>query len=100
MQRANRLDIERSGLLENRLHLVAVLANDIEVITSSFAGPVIRISSVHAKLTEGIGCKQNLFGLLIAEQDFGPMHHRRTDKLQGVSTESKRVAFFHGLRLG
>ena len=99
MQRANRLDVECGGLLEHCLHLVAVLAHDVEVVAAGFAGPVVRVGIVHAELAERIGGEQHLFGLLVAEQDFGPMHHRRTDKLERVLAERERVAFLDGERL-
>ena len=50
----------------------------------------------NAELAERISSKQHIFALFVAEQDFGPVHHRSTDKLQGVRTERKRFAFLHG----
>ena len=94
VKRADARDVERRRLLEKRLHLHAELADDAEVVATRLAVPSLGIDLVVcAELAEAVGGEKRLRRRVVADDDFGPVHHRRADERKRVPAEVERVAF-------
>ena len=94
MQRADNPDIQCCGLLQHRLHLRAVFADDSEVIPSCFTGPAFLVHGVQrAELAEGVRAEQHLVLLVVGHHDLRPVHHRRGNELQRMAAELQCVPF-------
>ena len=85
VQRANHINIECSGFLEQGLDLVAILSADVDVVPACLALPCATVAK-RTELTECIGREENLLALLIAYHNLGPVYHGRQDELQGMRT--------------
>ena len=106
MQRADHLNIERCRLLEQRLHLYAVLADNVGVVTAGIVHPDrvernLVIKNVACQCTERaerISREQDLVLLVVGDHDLRPVHHRRHDKMQGMLARGQLVAFLDDQR--
>ena len=103
MQRADHADVERGGLLQQRLHLRAVLADDVREVAAGVGQPVVlevvlvgeEVAVQRAEGAEGVGGEERAGGDVEAHHDLGPVDHRRHDEREGVLAEAHRVALFH-----
>ena len=91
MERADGLDVQRSGLFQQSLHLRAVLAHDVQVVAAGLAGPVgLLVELCHrAEAAKAVGGEEDFFGGLIAHHDLGPVDHRCEHESQGVSASER-----------
>ena len=81
MKRADDLDVQVGGLLENGLHELAELTDDAKVVAACLASPALGILDVvGAKLAKAVGTKEHLVGGLIGEEHLGPVHVGGADK--------------------
>ncbi len=83
VQGADLFDIQRCGLLEQVLHLRAVLAHDADIVAPGLVRPVLAHVQ-RAELAETVGGEQHLFGGFIADHDLRPVHHGREHEGQGM----------------
>ena len=95
VQRADTLHVQRSELLQERLHLCAILTADVEVVAACLASPILLVAQ-GAELSEAVSREDNLILLVVCNHHLGPMHHRRHKELQGVRSERERIALLHG----
>ena len=97
MERADGLDVQRSGLFQQSLHLRAVLAHDVQVVAAGLAGPVgLLVELCHrAEAAKAVGREEDFFGGLIAHHDLGPVDHRCEHESQGVGAQRKALAVLH-----
>ena len=81
VERADNLDVQVGGLLEDGLHELAELTDDAKVVTARFASPALGILDVvGAKLAKTVGTKEHLVGGLVGEEHLGPVNIGGTDK--------------------
>ena len=100
VQRADHGELQPRGLLEQRLHLRAVLADDVGVIAARIVHPVavkvdlvrIQVAVHRAKGTERIGRVEDLLRGVIGDHDLRPVHHRCHDKGECVPAGGEYVA--------
>ena len=92
MQRTDDADIESGGFFEKILHLCAVFSDNAEIISSCFTSPVF-IHIQRAELAETVSREQHFILAVIGNDDFGPVYHRRCDKMQGMCAKLQRTAF-------
>ena len=92
MQRADRLNIQRSSLLEHVRYLLAEFAHNAEVIAPRLARPVL-LNIKGAEFTECVCAEQNFVRSVVRHDDFRPMHHGRPDELQHMAAKIQRVTF-------
>ena len=97
VERADGLDVQRSGLFQQSLHLRAVLAHDVQVVAAGLAGPVgLLVELCHrAEAAKAVGGEEDFFGGLIAHHDLGPVDHGREHESQGVGAQRKALAVLH-----
>ena len=103
VQRADHADIKRSGLLEQRLHLRAVLADDVRVVAAGIGQPVVlkvilisvEVAAERAERAEGVGGKERASRGVKADHDLRPVHHRRHDVGKRVLAEAVGAALGH-----
>ena len=101
MERTYRLDVESGGLLEERLRLRTILADDADVVTTGFAVPAFRVFDVvRAELAETVGGEKNLIRGIIGYHHFRPMHHRSGNERELVLAEVENIALLHDQPLG
>ena len=101
VQRADHLNIERRGLLEDSLHLNAVLADDVGVIAACVVHPDVVerdlvIENIACQRTERAECvrrEQDLVFFVVGDHDFRPVYHRRENEMQGMLAGGELVAF-------
>ena len=91
VERADGFYVERGGLFEQRLHLLAVFADDADVVAASLVRPVLG-DVERAELSEGVGREQHALALLVADHDLRPVHHWRGDEVKCVLAERQRRA--------
>ena len=94
VQRQDLLDLQGRGLLQNRLHLCAVFADDAEVISSRLAGPVF-VHVQRAELAESVRGEQDLLRGLVGHHDLRPVNHGREHKVQLMLAQIQHVAVSH-----
>ncbi len=90
VQRTDGLDIERRSLLQERLDLHTVLADDTEVVASCLARPVL-VSVERTELAERVRGEEHLVGLFVGEHDLRPVHHGSKHECEFVLSEGERV---------
>ena len=103
MQRADHLNIQRRRLLQQRLHLYAILSDDICIVPSRLIEIVAReIDLVCEKCTvqrtkcaERIRREQDLIRRVIRNHDLRPVHHRRRYKDKIVLSGAEIVPFLY-----
>ena len=103
VQRADHADVERGGLLEKRLYLRAVLADDVREVAPRVGQPVVleviligkEVAVERAEGAEGVRGEERAGGDVEAHHDLGPVDHRRHDEREGVLAKAHRVALFH-----
>ena len=109
MQRADGFDVEGRRLLEDCLHLNAVLADDVGVIAACVVHPYIVerdfvVENVAGQRTERAECvrrEQDLVLFVISHHDFRPVHHRRENEVQRMLAGRELVALLdHERALG
>ena len=108
MQRADHFDVKTGRLFQKRLHLCAVLADDVGVIPSRLVHIIAhevhlvgKQSAVQgAESAESVRGKQNLIRRVVAHHDLRPMHHRRHDERETVPSRGERVSLCDKLRAG
>ncbi len=93
VERTNRCHIERSHLFQEILHLHAILAANVEIVTPRLARPLFVVRQ-HAKFAKRIGRKEQFFALFVRHYHLGPMHHGSGKKLQRMPPKRERVALF------
>ena len=87
MERADALDVERCGLLQELLHHGAIFADDVEVVATSFACPallVLLFLAESTELAEAVGCEECLGQLLVCDHNLWPVYHRSHEELESV----------------
>ena len=94
MEGANDGDIQGGCLLQQCLHLGAVLANDADEIAAGLVIPIL-LHIQRTKLAEAVGREQHLVAGIIGHDDFGPVDHGSGDKGQGVLAQAQAVHFAH-----
>ena len=100
VQRADHLDVEPGRLRQQRLHLRAVLADDIRVVAARLVKVIaLKIDLVgenravqRAEAAERVCGKQDLVGQVVRHHDLRPVHHRRHDEGQLVAAGFQHVA--------
>ena len=103
VQRADHADVERGGLLEQGLHLRAVLADDVRIVAAGIRQPVvlkvvligIEIAAQRAERAEGVGGKECAGRGIKADHDLRPVDHRRHDIGKRVLAEAVCIALGH-----
>ena len=81
MERADDLDVQVGGLLEDGLHKLAELSHDAKVVAASLASPALGIFDVvGAELAKAVGTKEHLVGRLVGEDHLGPVNVGSADK--------------------
>ena len=103
VQRADHADVERGGLLEQGLHLRAVLADNVRIVAAGIRQPVvlkvvligIEIAAQRAERAEGIGGKERAGRGIKADHDLRPVDHRRHDIGKRVLAEAVCIALGH-----
>ena len=103
VQRADHADVERGGFLEQRLHLLTVLADDVRVVTAGIGQPVVlevvligvEIAVERAERAERIGGKERAGRGVKADHDLRPVNHRRHDIGKRVLAEGVCIALGH-----
>ena len=96
MQRQDLPDLEPGRLLEQRLRLGAVLADDADVVAASLAVPALRVLDVvRAELAEAVRREEHLVRRVIGDDHLWPMHHRGRDEGEDVPPGRQRVALLH-----
>ena len=95
VERADDLDVQVGGLLEDGLHKLAELTDDAKVVAASLASPALGILDVvGAKLAKAVGTKEHLVGGLVGEDHLRPVNVGGADKGQAVATQVEHVALF------
>ena len=95
MQRADGPDIKRSSFFQHSLHLGPVLSDNTEIVAAGFACPAFRILHVkRAEFAESVRAEQNFLRRFIGHEYFRPVHHRREDKGQGMTSERQCLTGF------
>ena len=105
VQRSNDLNLDAGGLLQQRLHLRAVLADDVGVVAAGIVQPFAlkiifigkQTAAQRAESAEGICGEEDLVRCIVGHHGLGPVHHGRHDKGKGVSAGAERVAFADNL---
>ena len=83
-------NIQGGSLLQDRLGLGAVFADDAEIIPPGFAGPAFRILPVQGtELAEGIGGEEDFIRPVIGHEHFGPVNHGGGNELQGMGAQGE-----------
>ena len=102
MKRRNDRRCKRNDLLKERLHGLAVLAANIEIVTARLAGPVAVFFAEpaalgqRAELAERVGGEKDLLPFLESDHDLRPVHHRRHQEPQGMRPEREGFPFLDG----
>ena len=95
VERADDLNVQVGGLLENGLHELAELTDDAKVVAASLASPALGILDVvGAKLAKAVGTKEHLVGGLVGENHLGPVNVGGADKGQAVAAQIEHIALF------
>ena len=100
VERADQGDVQAGGLLEDGLHLVAVLADDVGVVPAGLVEEVTHevdlvveeVAVQGAEGAEGVGGEEDLVRHIVGHDDLGPVDHlgrhegqRMMAGLQGVA---------------
>ena len=91
VQRADDGDIQSCGLLEQCLHLCAVLADNADIVAASLVRPRL-LDIQRTEFAEAVGREKHLIGAVIGHDDLRPMHHGSGHKGQRVLAEREGVA--------
>ena len=97
MQGRNSLNLFVCQFLEHVSDLHAVLADNIEIVPSCFARPIVLVGMIDAELAERVGGEKDLLFGTIGHHNFRPVNHRRRDELQCQSAEVYTLPFRHDL---
>ena len=95
VQRANGLYVQFCRLFQQGLYRCAVLAHNVEEIPPCFVCPRF-VRAQCPELAKCVRGEQHLFGRLVGNHDFRPVHHRCHDKVQGVSAQFQHVPLLDG----
>ena len=91
---ADDLNIQSRRLLEQSLHLRAVLAHDADIVPPGLVVPgLVRVQ--RAELAEAVGGEQHLVRAVIGHNDLRPMHHGCGNKGQGVLSKGQGASLSH-----
>ena len=94
VKRADHRDIEGGCLLQDCLHLRAVLADDAEIVAPCLAVPLSVSRSVErAELTESVRGEQHLVGAVVCHDDLRPVNHRSRNEIKGMLTQLEGILF-------
>ena len=98
VQGADLADLQPGGLLEQGLHLRAVLAHNVQEVPAGIVDPVGEAVALghHPEPAEAVGREEHLLLFLIADHDLGPVDHGGKDKVQGVAAQAEGVAVLDG----
>ena len=90
-------DLYRIGgeLFQDGLHLCAVFAHYVEIVSARFARPVIRLVDKRAEFAESVRREQRLVLAFVAHHDLGPMHHGSGDEGELVLAERELVSLLY-----
>ena len=90
------MNIHRSGLFQQGLHLCAKLAHDAEVVAPRLTGPALGILHIQcAELAQSVGVEQHLVRAVIGDDDLRPVHHGGGQEGQGVAAQRQRITLAH-----
>ena len=91
VQRADDADVQSGSLLEEGLHLRAILADYAEIVPCSFVFPgLFPVQS--SELSEAVGGEKDLVCIVVCDHDFRPVYHRRGNERQRVPAELQGVS--------
>ena len=105
MQRADHVDVHRCCLLEQRLHLCAVFADDVHIVAPCIVQPVAfkihlirkKVAGERAERAECIRRKERLCRGVVGDHGLRPMHHRRHQERKRVAASRERIALGNNL---
>ncbi len=104
MQRADGANRELLRLFKQRLHLYAVLAHNVQVISARLSCPVrIRVTQEffhRAKTAKSVCREKNLLAALIAHHDLWPVNHRRHEEGKRVAAERQCISLSNNYPAG
>ena len=91
VERADRFDLQRGGLFQQRLHLRAVLADNVVVVAPCLRRPR-RVGGApqRAEAPEGVGGEEELLCFLVGDHHLRPMNHRGEHKMKRMRAEGER----------
>ena len=95
VQRADLVNLQGGSLLQDRLHLSAVLADDAEIVTPRFAGPVVIFRVQGAELAETVSGEQDLVRGVVGHHNLRPVDHGREHEVQLVLAQIQHIAVLH-----
>ena len=75
-----------------------IFTADAEIVATSFLRPIVGMRIVGAEFSESIGREEGFITIVISHDDFGPVHHRRSDEVQGATTEVEGATIGDGDR--
>ena len=96
--RADHLDIQRGGSLQEILNLLAVLADNADVVAARLTGPVL-FHIIGAEFAETVRGKQDLVRAVIGHHDLRPVNHRGKYKGEDMLSEGQALAVADSLPL-
>ena len=92
VQRADDLDIQCRGFLEQVLGLQAVFADNAEIIAARFACPVFLLDIEGSEFAEAVRGEEDLVRAVIGDHDFRPVDHGSKDEIQYMRAQLELVA--------
>ena len=100
VERANVLDVQAGCLVQQILHLGAVLAHDVRQIAAGVVDPLApevelvgeQLAVQGAERAEGVRGEQHAVGGVKRDHGLRPVDHRRVDEGDGVLAEAAGVA--------
>ena len=93
VQRADDLNIEPCRLFQDSLNLLAVFADDADIVAAGFTRPIL-FDVQRAELAEAVGGEQHLIGAVVGHQDLGPVDHGSAHEVQHMLAELEGIALF------
>ena len=94
MQGADGGDVQTRSLLQQSLHLGAILAHDADVVAAGFVVPLL-LHIQCAELAEAVSGEEDLVAGIVSDDDFRPVDHGSGDEGQGVLAQHQGVALAH-----
>ena len=94
MKRANCFNIKCRSLFKQCLNGAAVFANDVKIISSCLASPIL-FNIKRTEFAEAVCREKHFFTAFICYHNLRPMHHGRHNKIKRMFAEGKGIAFLN-----